>query len=242
MIKKIEGIVISETNYGESSKIINILTKELGIIGVISKGCRKIKSSLRSVSNKLVYGEFNVFYKENKLSNLISVDVKYSFRNICKDIISISYSTYILDLVVQIYNQNNDEKLFDLLIQSLTKIDEGFSPNIIANIMELKGLDYLGISPNFDCCSLCGDTKNIVSLSAKNGGYICKNCITNEVIVSNKSVKVIRLLYYADLNKITKLELSNQTIKEIDCFLRECYDNYTGVYLKSKKFLNTLNF
>ena len=40
-IKKIEGIVIGDTNYSESSKILNILTKDYGIIGVISKGCRK---------------------------------------------------------------------------------------------------------------------------------------------------------------------------------------------------------
>ena len=47
-IKKLEGIVLSETNYSESSKILNVLTKENGIIGVMSKGCRKIKSPLRS--------------------------------------------------------------------------------------------------------------------------------------------------------------------------------------------------
>ena len=37
-IEKVEGIVIGETNYSESSKILNILTKEYGIIGVMSKG------------------------------------------------------------------------------------------------------------------------------------------------------------------------------------------------------------
>ena len=31
MIEKIEGIVVSELEYGETSKIINVLTKELGI-------------------------------------------------------------------------------------------------------------------------------------------------------------------------------------------------------------------
>ena len=61
-IKKIEGIVIGDTNYSESSKILNILTKDYGIIGVMSKGCRKVKSNLRVVSNKLTYGDFNIYY------------------------------------------------------------------------------------------------------------------------------------------------------------------------------------
>ena len=47
-IESIEGIILSETNYSESSKILNVLTKEYGLIGVISKGCRNMKSKLRN--------------------------------------------------------------------------------------------------------------------------------------------------------------------------------------------------
>ena len=50
---EVEGIIVSETNYSETSKILNIITKKYGLIGVISKGCRNLKSPLRSVSNKL---------------------------------------------------------------------------------------------------------------------------------------------------------------------------------------------
>ena len=69
MIKTIQGMVVSEVPFKESSKILNILTKD-GIIGVISKGCKNIKSNLRIISNKLIYGEFTIYYNENKLSTL----------------------------------------------------------------------------------------------------------------------------------------------------------------------------
>ena len=42
MIKKIEGIIVSEIDYKESSKIINVLTNEYGIMGLIAKGTKKI--------------------------------------------------------------------------------------------------------------------------------------------------------------------------------------------------------
>ena len=69
MIKKIKGVIISETPYKESSKILNILTDE-GIIGVISKGCKNLKSPLRIISNKLSYNEFVIYYHEDSLSKL----------------------------------------------------------------------------------------------------------------------------------------------------------------------------
>ena len=53
MIKKVEGIIVSEVDYKESSKIINILTKEDGLIGVMARGAKKIKSPLAHVTSKM---------------------------------------------------------------------------------------------------------------------------------------------------------------------------------------------
>ena len=82
MIKKIEGIVVSEVDYKESSKIINILSPTDGIVGILARGTKKIKSNLSSVTSKLTYGYFHVNYKENGLSTLIEVDVIDGFKNI----------------------------------------------------------------------------------------------------------------------------------------------------------------
>ena len=238
-IKKIEGIVIGDTNYSESSKILNVLTKDYGIVGIISKGCRRVKSNLRTVSNKLVYGDFNIYYKENGLSTLISVDVKRYFKNIMTDIVKISYATYLLELAQQTYKQNPNNDIQNLLLSALNKIEDNYDPLIITNILEVKYLDYLGIGLNVDGCNICGNTSDIVTLSSKSGGFVCRNCYTNEKIVSEKTIKVIRMLYYVDIDKITKLELANQTVKEISEFLDEYYDSYSGLYLKSKNFLKT---
>ena len=52
----VEGVVISTVPYKENSKIINIFTKDMGIIGCISKGCKSMKSKLRLPSEKFAYG------------------------------------------------------------------------------------------------------------------------------------------------------------------------------------------
>ena len=70
MIERIEGIIIKEKAYSETSKIIDIITKKYGIISVLAKGARTLKSPLRSTSTKLTYGYFNMIYKEGKLSTL----------------------------------------------------------------------------------------------------------------------------------------------------------------------------
>jgi len=238
--KKIRGIVIGDTNYSETSKILKVLTKDHGIISVMSKGCRRLKSSLRSASSKLVYADFNVCYKENGISTLTSVDIVSNFDNIKLDIKKISYASFLTELTTQVYNQNNDTGLFDLFISALLKIEEGFDPLIITNIIELKYLEYLGVKPSIDCCSICGSTSEIITLNSTSGGYICTKCYNNEELVSKKTITVIRMFYYVDIDKISKLELHDDTIKEINSFLDAYYDEYTGLYLKSKQFLKNL--
>lgn len=239
-IEEVEGIILSETNYSETSKILNILTKEYGLIGVMSKGCRNMKSKLRGVSRKLVFGKFHIYHKEKGLSTLISVDLLNSFTHLLSDLTKVSYASYLVDLILQVIKQNNDSEIYTILKDTLIKIEEGFSPAVLTAIVEIKLLDYLGVRPMIDGCSQCGSTTNIVSLSSSLGGYICANCYQNEGMVSDKTIKLIRMFFYVDIKSISKLEVSNDTLKEINRFLEDYYDRYTGLYLKSKDFLKKI--
>ena len=239
-IEKVTGIVLSDTNYSESSKILNVLTKEHGKIGIISKGCRNLKSSLRSVSSKLTYGYFNIYYKKEGLSVLISVDIINDFSNIKQDLFKIGYATFLSDLTNQVLKETSSNEIFDLFINGLIKINDDFDPMIIANIIELKYLNYLGVMPILDCCSVCGSNKKIVTVSSFSGGYLCVNCYKNEYIVDEKTIKLLRMFSYVDISKIKELNILPKNKNEINKFLENYYDRYTGIYLKSKDFLTQL--
>jgi len=239
MIKKVEGIVYTSKDYSETSKIVNILTKD-GIISLIAKGSRNLKSQLRCVNEKLTYGTFNIYYKEDKLSTLSSVDIIDNFKNIKKDITKISYASYLLELATQVMKHSNNSGVYDLLINGLIKINEGYDPLVIMNIIELKYLSYLGVMPVLDSCCKCG-SKTIKTLSGSAGGYICERCYINEEIVSEKTIKLIRMFCYVDISKILNIDINNKIKNEINNFIDDYYDRYTGLYLKSKIFLKNLN-
>lgn len=239
MLTEVEGIVISETNYQETSKIINILTAG-GIVSAIVKGAKSLKSPLRVPTMNLSYSKFWLYYKENKLSTIKEADIINDFKNIKNDIILISYMSYLCDLSKQVFKQNSNPKIYDLLISSLLKINDGLDPGIITNIYETKMLDYLGVGLVFDSCCLCGSKTDIITISSDEGGYICKKCYTNQIIYNSKTLKMLRMYYLVDINTISKLEISAEVKNNIDYFLKTYYDRYTGLYLKSKKFLEKI--
>ncbi len=239
MYKKIKGIVINEYPFEENSKIINVFTEEK-IIGILAKGAKKIKSPFFSTTARFNYSNFNIKYKENGLSTLVDSDTINNYSNIKKDIIKISYVTYITELVTKVYKHDNNKNIYYLYISCLNKINEGFNPRIITTILKLKLLDYLGIKPIIDRCVVCGTKNEIVTISSYLGGLVCKNCLKDEEIMSEKAIKLLRMFYLVDIKKIDKIEVNKDIIKELENFIEDYYNRYTGLYLKSKDFLNEI--
>ena len=149
-----------------------------------------------------------------------------------------------LELITQIYKHDQNEEVYTLIIEGLKKINDGYDSQIITNIIELKLLKHLGIKPEVEHCVNCGKTTNILTISSYKGGFLCKNCVGNEPIYQIKTVKLIRMFYYIDLSKITKIDISEISKKEISNFIEDYYERYSGLYLKSKYFLEefTKNF
>ena len=235
----VEGIVISTTDYKENSKIINIFTKDKGIIGCISKGCKNLKSKLRLLSDKLSYAKFQISYRENGLSTLLDGDIIDYFINIKSDIIKVSYLTYITELSSSVYKESEDNEVYNLMIENIKKIEEGFDPKVITNILELQYLEYLGINLNLDSCVKCGSTK-VSTISLSKGGYVCSVHRTNEPVVNEKVLKLLRLYNYVDISKISNLDIDEKVRDEISNIIDMYYEEYSGVYLKSKKILKEL--
>ena len=238
MLKEIEGIIVREIPYGETSKIIHVYTSE-GIISIMCKGARTLKSPFRATTLKFTYGKFYVFYKENKLSTLKNVDIINPLSKIKNDIFLLSYINYLTELTTQVIKQTTDN-IYEDYIFAILKIESGLDPLIITNIIEIKYLDYLGVGLNLNACVSCGAKTNIITIDGDRGGYICANCYQNEIIVDKKTIELLRMYYYVDIKSISKLKISDKVKNEINYFLNTYYDRYTGLYLKSKDFLKKL--
>ena len=240
MLIEVEGFILNEKPYGETSKIINVLTKEKGLIGIMCKGAKQMKSHLRSSTQAFTYGIFNMYYKDGKLSTLVSVDVINPLKNIRSDLMKISYITYLSELTNQVLKQCNYKDVYDNFINIVLKIENGLDPIILTNILELKYLPLLGVGLNLDSCIRCGNKTSIVTIDASYGGLICKDCYQNEIIVDKKIIQLIRIYYYVDIKSISSINVKDEYKKTINKFISDYYDAFTGLYVYSKKFLETI--
>ena len=140
-------------------------------------------------------------------------------------------------MCTQVYKQNNNSDIYNILLTGITKIDSGINTLGIVNIIEIKLLKYLGLKLNLDECVACG-SKEITSLSLDYSGYLCKNC--SKISTDKKILKLIKIYDKVDISKLDSFNVSNEYLNYLDRFIDEYYSKYTGLYLDSKKFFESL--
>ena len=240
MISKVLGIVIHEQLYQETSKILTVITKEYGIISLLAKGCRKYTNKLSSGSKTLTIGYFYFIYKKDKMMVLREVDVVLDLPNIKSDIVNISYVTYITKLTNLTAKIHYHRDIFDIYYNYLLQIENKLDPRLLTLIVEIKYLKFLGIKPITSQCVVCNNTNNIVTISIDDYGYMCTDCIKNEFIFDKKTLKLIDMFLSIDISTITKINISDNIILELEKFISIYYYKHSGLHIEKSKFIEIL--
>jgi DNA repair protein RecO (recombination protein O) len=244
MLQKCEGIVIRSTDYGENNKIITIYTREWGKIGFMARGAKKPNSRLSAITQLFTYGYFLV-QRGSGLGSLQQGEIISSMRSIREDIFLTAYSSYLVELT----DKGTDEKkpnpfLFELLYQTLNYLNEGYDQDVLVNIYEMKMLNVMGLYPILNQCSVCGCTDGHFSFSIREGGFLCHRCLEKDPYhfkISQATAKLLRLFYYIDLSRLGNISLKQETKAELKKVISTYYDEYSGLHLKTKKFLDSMN-
>ena len=244
MLQKCEGIVLRTTDYGETNKIVTLYTREWGKIGVMARGAKKPKSRLSAITQPFTYGFF-LLQNGRGLGNMQQGEIITPLRAIKEDIFLTAYASYVVELT----DKSTDEKktnpfIFELLYQTLTYLNEGYDPEILKNIYEMKMLPVLGLYPILNQCAVCGDKEGQFSFSIREGGIICHRCLTKDpyhLKISPATIKLLRIFYFFDLNRLGNISVKAETKAELKKVIDTYYNEYSGLYLKTKKFIEQLD-
>ncbi|GGF34098.1 DNA repair protein RecO [Echinicola rosea] len=152
MIKKTQGIVIHYIKYRESSIIVKIFTRDLGLKSYIVNGVRSAKSkSKMALYQPLSLLDLVVYDKENASLNRISeVKLTYPFKRIPFDYYRSGVAMFVGEILSKsIYENYQNEYLFDFIYQSIAFLDsEPISLSTYPLSFLLETSRFLGFAPD----------------------------------------------------------------------------------------------
>ena len=234
----IEAIVLHSIEYKDSSKILNLYTKE-GHKSVLAHGVKKHNNINRFLSQNCTRIKLDI--SDKKLPSLKDGELLDEYENIKKDVYTYSYMNHILELVNHTISSDSDhQKMYHFLTRLLTLVNQGFDADIASFIFELKLLHFIGYGLNFKGCSICDKNENLV-FHVSSGGIICKHHLDADIHTYGEEVyQLLQALYYLDIDQectITFLDTDRIIIRHI---LDILFDEFVSFHTKSMKIIKQI--
>lgn len=217
-----KGIIIKQVNFGEADKIVTILSGSKGKITAFAKNVRRPKNKLASSIQFMCYCDF-VFFKGKDMYIINSCEIIESFYNIRNDIIKLTYSAHMVDIIYDVIQEDQPAgrvlQLFLNSLHMLAKTDK--DPELIARVFEFRFLTILGYSPCVINCAVCGkENTQRYSFSFSKCGFICsdKECGVEDkyaIEMMPGTAKAISHIVHSPLKELFSFELSPEVLNEL---------------------------
>lgn len=130
---KAVGYVLRRTDYGETDRILNIITP-LGKVAVMARGVRKVKSKLAGGIEPFMRSEFNFHFGRKELGVLTGAKMQQFYRKIIEDLAKMELAAKILkqvDVAAERINAGETDEYFGLVDQSLAAINAGEKLDVV---------------------------------------------------------------------------------------------------------------
>ena len=239
------GLVLKETRYKESDRILTILTPGLGVISASAQSSLRLKSKLFSACGLFCYSEFTLVPGRN-MYTVREAAVKNVFHGISSSIEGMSLAMYLAEMAAALTPTGQEaERELRLLLNCLYMLSERSYPcRQLKAIYELRALTLAGYMPDVLACAGCGKYEGgDFYLDPVEGRLLCADCaekarhITN---LDNGALYALRHICLAEDKKLFGFKISPESLKE----LSRTSEQYTLAHLehglKSLDFLKTV--
>ncbi len=180
-ISTVQGIVLKKIEYGDTSHIITLYTKQHGKLSAIIKGSRSSKSKMGNKVDVMNLVEIVLYKKQSREVQVISqVELMNPFSKIKEDLQKLKYATGILELLLSLIPEDDvNERLFIGTLKALEKINDSDYPeaNVFAKYL-MFFIKEIGYEIQLEYCTECNtDLRKSNGFAFKpDQGILCSRC------------------------------------------------------------------
>lgn len=172
---QVEGIVVNSIDYKESSKIIKVFTKELGLISILIRGAKRANSKFQNISSLYCQAIFDIKKSRDEMYYLDQAKVLNLNEGLRRDIKRIYCAQTMLDLINKsILEGQYHKELYSMLSKALNFASRIEDLLILLSMYIIKFISLTGYKPSLQACVICGKKpKDRMGFSKLYGGISC---------------------------------------------------------------------
>ena len=227
MIVRTDAVVLRAMDYGETSRIVTLFTRQHGRMTVMAKGARRPKSRFGATLQPLAYVQAVYYYRDGRtMQTLKEASHVHRFPALLADVERTLLGLRAVELVRALFEDEEPNPLaFNLLLHTLERLDGAPAPFHVFAHFQLRLGALLGFAPDVqrqdvlalgeDGGTLALDTGAVLPLGA--GARAGRRA-------SRAALRAFAVFARADLETALRMRLEPEVAHEVrdllDAFLR----------------------
>jgi DNA repair protein RecO (recombination protein O) len=177
-----DAIVLHVFDYLETSRILRLATRELGVLSVLARGARRSSGRFGSALDLFAEGVAQLDVRPGRdMQTLTGFDVVRSRPELASDMARFTAAAAVSECVQRVVTEDHAPVAYEITQRVLTGLTTAAGADVVSTT--LRGLwqlvAELGFAPNLADCAVCHtevDMHGSASFSHAAGGVLCASC------------------------------------------------------------------
>jgi DNA repair protein RecO (recombination protein O) len=247
-----QALLLRAVDFGESDRVVHLLTPRTGRITAIAKGARRSKRRFPGTLD--LFNQLQVELvpsrRSGAMARLEHARLVRVFDRLRTHPPRFALASYLLELLDRLAPEGGTprdlERLFGFSLAALESVDTVSPDARLRVLLELRALQMLGVCPELSRCVRCGraiSELGRVDFHVADGGPRCPQCARGAIGLVTVHRGTLRSLEQAlrfDLDRLGRLVLSATALAEALSLLSRFQRFHLGVELRSEPLLARL--
>jgi DNA repair protein RecO (recombination protein O) len=176
------AFVLHTRSYGESDRIVTLLTEHHGKLAGIAKGAKNSRRRFAGTLEPFVH--IRAVFRQRPASDLVFLlrcELIEALRAFTRDLDRFAAGSYVLELTDRmVLGRESGGEVYRLVHEALALLADSPNGNAVLRSFELHLLAAAGYAPSWGHCRGCGTPVTGVAalyLAAERGGLVCRPCV-----------------------------------------------------------------
>lgn len=231
----VEGLILRNLRFGETSRVVTVLSRELGKWSAVAKGVREPKSRFGASLEILNLSSLVVYFRPGRNLQMVTEgSLEREYRGLLRSSDRYHHACAALEFLDAVIEEESPvPEIYDLAVRALGLMEEAPDGRLsyLLRAFQLRVAGWLGYAPRLDLCARCG-SEAAVSFGVQEGSILCERCSAmspGAVRIDAETLRLLRTLQQGSLPRRPGPIASRQLGEIVESFLAYHIDRYRGL-------------
>lgn len=218
-VEVVRGFVLRAVPVGDADRILDILTRERGLITASARGARRTRSRMLASTQEFALSDFTLFSNRSRLI-VNEVELVESFIGLQSDLTKLVCAAHLSELFLDCLRHEPEQpSLYPFWAYTVNALINGqIEPLLVTHVCGFRLMQIMGYEPLLEACVVCDKAEEQLWFSYSVCGVVCRRHLNGSsasaaVKLTDGLLPLLRYVMSSPIERLYSFTASENTAK-----------------------------